>query len=430
MTTNSLVFTPEEAKYLKAILSWEDDDSTDGGSGKRKPRPSPQDVERRKHQSKGPQEKPAGEFRVLVIGGRATGKTAILTRVWTFSFLSTTFFPFLSSIPTNNVTLKKFADNTFYQPPSTPLSPPINTPPLSQATSNQIKDSNNNNYRRPITLSTPSSPITTTASPLSPSSSANRHHHRHCEPLQYTIDALEFPSQHLSSDPLIEQALAATDAAVLLYSVTDRASFKLACSLAEFIREHFSSNPRPRVYALLLVGNKSDAGQETSEQEGGVGVGGVGGGGGGGGGGEEAARQVTWTVGSKAATTMGMGTGNMGMAGNKGAGIGFLEVSCRTGENVNEVFPAVGREVLRLRRLRRQQEEQEQKEREKKMGAATTMMMMMNKKNGSDGQERGTVGGGGGAGIARGKKVGLLRRMVRGPFWRRQGGSVVGEKAF
>ncbi|KAK4463986.1 ras-related and estrogen-regulated growth inhibitor-like protein [Cladorrhinum samala] len=379
MTTNSLVFTPEEAKYLKAILSWEDDDSTDGGSGKRKPRPSPRDVERRKHQSKGPQEKPAGEFRVLVIGGRATGKTAILTRVWTFSFLSTTFFPFLSSIPTNNVTLKN--------------------------------------------------PITTTASPLSPSS-ANRHHHRHCQPLQYTIDALEFPSQHLSSDPLIEQALAATDAAVLLYSVTDRASFKLACSLAEFIREHFSSNPRPRVYALLLVGNKSDAGQETSEQEGGVGVGGVGGGGGGGGGGEEAARQVTWTVGSKAATTMGMGTGNMGMAGNKGAGIGFLEVSCRTGENVNEVFPAVGREVLRLRRLRRQQEEQEQKEREKKMGAATTMMMMMNKKNGSDGQERGTVGGGGGAGIARGKKVGLLRRMVRGPFWRRQGGSVVGEKAF
>lgn len=70
---NSMVWTAEEAKYLNAIFSWQG--SAD--DGKRARLAEEASIERRKEL----QEKPAGEFRVLVIGARATGKTAILARV-------------------------------------------------------------------------------------------------------------------------------------------------------------------------------------------------------------------------------------------------------------------------------------------------------------------------------------------------------------
>lgn len=72
---NSVVWTPEEAKYLKAIFRWQETTST---LDDEKRRQQAEEAERRRQQE---QQKPAGEFRVLVIGGRGTGKTAILTRV-------------------------------------------------------------------------------------------------------------------------------------------------------------------------------------------------------------------------------------------------------------------------------------------------------------------------------------------------------------
>jgi phage terminase large subunit-like protein len=75
---NSVVWTPEEAKYLKAIFRWQETTPTLDDEKRRR---QAEEAERRRQQE---QQKPAGEFRVLVIGGRGTGKTAILTRVSTF----------------------------------------------------------------------------------------------------------------------------------------------------------------------------------------------------------------------------------------------------------------------------------------------------------------------------------------------------------
>lgn len=193
------------------------------------------------------------------------------------------------------------------------------------------------------------------------------------------VDALEMPSRHLLSNPMLEQALAMTDAAVLVYDVRDEASFRLARGLADFVREYFSSSPfatpnmnnnndaprHPRPYALVLVGNKADSDSEDSEdadplshslssssssssqpagddeprpeperqtQR------------------QRPKRQVTWAEGSRAAARMGI---RMPLPAGRGPGGGaaFLEVSARTGENVDQIFQAAGREVLRLRRL-------------------------------------------------------------------------------
>lgn len=70
---NSLVWTAEEAKYLKAIFNWQETTSCDDDERRRCEQ---EEALRRKQQ-----QKPAGEIRILVVGGRGTGKTAILTRV-------------------------------------------------------------------------------------------------------------------------------------------------------------------------------------------------------------------------------------------------------------------------------------------------------------------------------------------------------------
>jgi predicted AAA+ superfamily ATPase len=64
----SFVFTDEEARYLKAVLRWQDtlDDE--------KQRAAADEEARRKKQ-------PAGELRILVVGAKGSGKSSILTRV-------------------------------------------------------------------------------------------------------------------------------------------------------------------------------------------------------------------------------------------------------------------------------------------------------------------------------------------------------------
>jgi len=68
---NSFVWTPEEAKFLKAVLRWQDSPTAEE---ERRVRAAAQEAERKRR-------KPAGEFRILVIGARGAGKTSILTRV-------------------------------------------------------------------------------------------------------------------------------------------------------------------------------------------------------------------------------------------------------------------------------------------------------------------------------------------------------------
>lgn len=69
---NSLVWSADEAKYLQAIFRWQE--TTEPSEEERRRR---HEEERRRLE----EQKPAGEFRVLVIGGKGTGKTAVLTRV-------------------------------------------------------------------------------------------------------------------------------------------------------------------------------------------------------------------------------------------------------------------------------------------------------------------------------------------------------------
>jgi hypothetical protein len=170
------------------------------------------------------------------------------------------------------------------------------------------------------------------------------------------VDSLEMPSKQLVSNPMIEQALAITEAAVLVYDVCDAASFRLAQNLAEFMREHFtaSSSSPPgatpavkgtRPYALILVGNKADSDTSADGDDDQT---------------QQQPRQVTWAEGSKAAARMAMPGCSSAL------GVAFLEVSAKTGENVDQIFPAVGREILRMRRLVAQQREQ-QAERAMKM---------------------------------------------------------------
>jgi len=62
--TVSMIMTEEETRYFRALLAWEP--SHVDGVVKRKPVP---------------ERLVAGEFRVLVLGPKGCGKTAILTRV-------------------------------------------------------------------------------------------------------------------------------------------------------------------------------------------------------------------------------------------------------------------------------------------------------------------------------------------------------------
>lgn len=164
---------------------------------------------------------------------------------------------------------------------------------------------------------------------------------------------------------MLEQALGITEAAVLVYDVRDPASLRLVEGIAEFMRDSVGTS---REYGLMLVGNKSDVDDEE--------------------------REVSWAQGSKAAAAL-RTPGQASVTG--GAGCAFLEVSAKNGENIDKVFPAVGKEILRLKRLNQQRREQaERVERQKQLV--------------SDGQ---------GQGVGK-KKLGLWK-MLSTPFFRRQG---------
>lgn len=72
----SYVFSDEEAQYLKRVLSWQDSNNPRREEARRRAALANRQIEAEERR-----EKPVGEFRVLVIGAKGTGKTAILTRV-------------------------------------------------------------------------------------------------------------------------------------------------------------------------------------------------------------------------------------------------------------------------------------------------------------------------------------------------------------
>lgn len=165
----------------------------------------------------------------------------------------------------------------------------------------------------------------------------------------YTVDALELPVEHLSSPEHLSQALAITDAAVLVYDITDPASLTYLKSLANNIYSsihpskttttptkkkggfHLPGSPtrkdtcdatyHSKPYHFLLIGAKRDVPNPL--------------------------REVSWLEGQNAAEEF---FGPSGIA--AGASVSFMEVSALTGEQMGAIFPSLGREVLKSRRER------------------------------------------------------------------------------
>lgn len=169
------------------------------------------------------------------------------------------------------------------------------------------------------------------------------------------IDALELPVEHLASPEHLTQAVNITDAALLVYDITDLASLTYLKSLSSTLHDALHAKaPTPtrkrtnafsfsssssrqtitasppsapaRPYHFLLLGAKNDVPSSR-------------------------AREVSWLEGHSAA---GEFFGPAGVAG--GASAGFVEVSARSGENVAAVFPLLGLEVIRSRREKREAE--------------------------------------------------------------------------
>lgn len=171
---------------------------------------------------------------------------------------------------------------------------------------------------------------------------------KHIESNLCTVDALELPIEHLSSPGNLSQALAITDAAILVYDITDPASLTFLKSIASSIyssihpgrttttptkksvfnlpgsatRRNTSDTPHnTRPYHFLLIGAKRDV--------------------------PDSLREVSWLEGQIAAEEF---FGPSGIA--AGATVSFMEVSARTGEQVAAIFPSLCGEVLKSRRER------------------------------------------------------------------------------
>ncbi|KAI8966577.1 P-loop containing nucleoside triphosphate hydrolase protein [Daldinia sp. FL1419] len=141
-------------------------------------------------------------------------------------------------------------------------------------------------------------------------------HSMKIEDQTYIINALELPSRHLSTAEQLTQAVQITEAVVLVYDVKSRASFTLLQGVYDHIRNMVGET---RTYGLMLVGTNSDC--------------------------EDEQREVSWAEGRKLAASFGLGCA-------------FLETSAKSGDNIDRVFPQLGREVLKLRWLKRQKEEE------------------------------------------------------------------------
>ncbi|KAK0635607.1 hypothetical protein B0T17DRAFT_49809 [Bombardia bombarda] len=118
---NSVVWTDEETKFLKAVLRWNNTSEDSGGgslnggrtatssssttttttttkstpettaaAAAEKKRQQQQQQQRQQQQQK---KHPTGEFRILVVGAKGVGKTSILTRVSPYSYIPLSKYP-------------------------------------------------------------------------------------------------------------------------------------------------------------------------------------------------------------------------------------------------------------------------------------------------------------------------------------------------
>ncbi|KAL2196459.1 hypothetical protein P885DRAFT_61056 [Corynascus similis CBS 632.67] len=390
---NSIVWSVEEAKYLKAIFRWQEISSSDEESQK-----AAKAAERQRQR----EQKPAGEFRVLVLGGRGTGKTALLTRfaAGVFHGESQPPDPFYERGCRHPITLEELADDIQLQ--------------LAHDSNIVIDDDYDGDNKfsgsKAGAHSNHTEPAPAPAATPAAKAASSTRGHRHektataaamATTVTYVIDALEMPSGQLPSNPALAAALGLTEAAVLVYSVRDAASLRLARGLAEFVREHFSppdsdaadanatngSNNggggsgsaaedllRRRIYPVVLVGTKADFpppsfspsssthGKGADSNNAVVTA-------------RRNGRAVSWGEGARAAR--GMGT--------PGAdSVPFLEVSAKTGEGVDRVFELVAREVLRARRIAREKREAAERERMLLLGHEAGLV----KTAGSEGRRR------------------------------------------
>ncbi|OTB09164.1 hypothetical protein M426DRAFT_7181 [Hypoxylon sp. CI-4A] len=132
----------------------------------------------------------------------------------------------------------------------------------------------------------------------------------------YILHALELPSQYISDEERLRQALQITEAAVLVYDVKSRVSFTLVQDIYNRIHGILDET---RVYGLALVGNSTEC--------------------------RDAEREVSWAEGCRLAQSF----RHRCM---------YLETSAKTGENVDILFPQLAEEVLKLRWLNYQQREE------------------------------------------------------------------------
>lgn len=102
----------------------------------------------------------------------------------------------------------------------------------------------------------------------------------------------------------------------MIYDVTARKSFDIMTAVTEVIRDAVDT----REYGLVLVGNKSDC---------------------------EEKRQVSWAEGHR-------------LAAGLRVRCSFIETSAWKGDNVDKIFPQLGRDVLKLRWLMQQRREQDE----------------------------------------------------------------------
>lgn len=237
--------------------------------------------------------KPVGEFKVLVIGAKGVGKTCLLKVSKTMMMFS------LNIIPVVDI--------------------------VKACTSNAEDD------QHTITLKSNT----------------------------YKVNTLELPFTNMTSPEAVQQlsnAIAMTEAAVLVYDIADLSSltylkslsrtfydalhyvetmatkkkttFPFSLSHARLTTTTLSVPSRP--YNFLLLGTKNDI--------------------------PALERDVSWIEGHRAAYEF---FGQDGVAG--GTSVDFLEVSSCTGDNIDSVFPLLGREIMRSRH-EHQREQQEQRE--------------------------------------------------------------------
>ncbi|KAI0479651.1 P-loop containing nucleoside triphosphate hydrolase protein [Xylaria cf. heliscus] len=236
--SESMILSQEEKRYYRALLAWE-----------------PSDAEEHPKQKTGPKQPAAGQFRVLILGSKGCGKTAILTRFCKGSFTGEG------------------------QPPN---------PEYERGCQRRIE----------------------------------------IQDKIYVVDALELAPDQLSEGQYLRHAVAITEAVVLIYDVRSRDSFSLIKDLHRRIQEALLQDQR-RHYALILVGNKADGGEDGKDEN---------------------YRAVTEGEGYELACNIGYGRTRCA----------FRETSARTGENVDSIFVLLGAELLRSRYLARQRQEQEQ----------------------------------------------------------------------